>query len=199
MKLKPGAQQVLDQLGLEKQAVIIDAVDQAREDLRVYRTTFPRWHVRFSQRYISNFLHERIWAVLVERFDGDDSTDVIDREPSRLIRSDGIEMRVKRHSEQNIVSSYPTQTAIKWFGNQEELPELAAFNISIGYQWIKDEEKVGPAVIACPKGLGKAVEWAVILERNAETAAIEPRGIEDPEIAKLDLSALIAGEESEGA
>lgn len=199
MKLKPDAQQVLDQLGLEKQAVIIDAVDQAREDLRVYRTTFPHWHVRFSQRYISNFLHERIWAVLVESFDGDDSTDVIDREPSRLIRSDGIEMRVKRHSEQNIVASYPTQTAIKWFGNQEALPELATLNISIGYQWIKDEEQVGPAVIACPKGLRKAAEWAVILERNAETATIEPRGIEDPEIAKLDLSALIAGEESEGA
>jgi hypothetical protein len=75
----PSADEVIQDLGDKVVDGLSLLVAQAREDLRVYRTTFPDWAADSTERGIMNWIHDRMWAHARRTFD--DALDFLEQEP----------------------------------------------------------------------------------------------------------------------
>ena len=76
-------QQVTADLGRTFLKAPVDAVDSARDDFVAFRQWRPAWFSTFTNRFTSNFIHERIWAHLIAGLDDDSDLVVTDKEPRR--------------------------------------------------------------------------------------------------------------------
>ena len=100
--------EILDAVGQEFQLALINSVEQARADLRDFQEFRPGWFPTFTQRFISNFIHERVWAELVRRIDASPDSTIIDEEPVREIGwMNSFNLRVKRHKAGDVIAAFP--------------------------------------------------------------------------------------------
>lgn len=104
----PTDEQVTAGLGDKFLTCFVDAVDAARGDYAEFRQWRPAWFPSFTNRFTSNFVHERVWAHMVDGLDEHADVVIVDKEPHREMTVGGkYVMRVKRHSEADRIRSYP--------------------------------------------------------------------------------------------
>ena len=190
--------EILDAVGLDFHFALIDSVDQARADLRDFREFRRGWFPTFTQRFISNFLHERVWAELVRRIDSSPDSTIIDEEPIREIGwMDSFKLRVKRHRAGDVIAAFPTEGAKRWYEPTLPLDGLDITHLAVGYKWM--DGHVGPAVISYRESLESRALWAVTLEREGEKpASIRIDDVYEASMPELDLSGLVDTDEETG-
>ncbi len=192
----PSPDVVLSDLGDKVLGALLDAVDQARTDLDEFREWRPAWHSTFTNRFTANFLHERVWATLVENLHDLDNVEVVDREPQRQFHTTKYVVRIKRHRPGDRISSYPTHGALRFWSSQVTLPGLEQASLAMGYQWDADLRRVGDAVVSFRDELDKPV-WAVVVRRSSAGGVPITWTPVDPELPELDLSSVLDGTAAE--
>ena len=190
MRTQPTPDRVLADLGDKFLEALVDAVDGARADLRLFQDWQPGWFVTFSNRFTANFLHERVWAVLVERVDELDNVVVLDQEPHRQLFANAYVLRVKRHHPGDRISSYPTDGALRFWSSEVTLPGLERVSLALGYMWDADLRRVDDAVVSFRDELDRPV-WAVLVQRDAGGATGVSWTPVDPNLPEFDLSQVV--------
>jgi hypothetical protein len=175
---------VLAELGDKVPAAVAESVAGAREDLAVYRELRPGWVADHSERGLANWIHDRVWAHLMQRLDGDTDVVALDREPIRVFRV-GLKylIRVKRHGVDDKISTYPTQTALQFYmqGAQPLFPDMEEIRLAAGYLWNAATRSIGEAVISMRDGLDNVVWRAIIgFEPGEGVVGIRPISPEPP-------------------
>ena len=128
-------------------------VAQAREDLRVYRNTFPAWAAEATERGIMNWSHDRMFAHALRIFDDLTEVAFYDREPRREITvGHRYRLRLKKHEMDGSISTYPTQGALDFLVQEPTLDGLQQVRLIAGPRWLKDEATLGNAVISLRDG-----------------------------------------------
>lgn len=177
---------------------LINSVEQARADLRDFQEFRPGWFPTFTQRFISNFIHERVWAELVRRIDASPDSTIIDEEPVREIGwMNSFNLRVKRHRAGDVIAAFPTDGAMRWYEPTLPLDGLDVTHLAVGYKWM--DGRIGPAVISYRESLQSRALWAVTLERaDAQPTGIRVEDVYETSMPELDLSGLVGTDERSG-
>lgn len=147
-------QEVLVEIGEKPSRAFTLAVRGAREDLRVYRQTFPQWVADHSERGLANWINDRLWAHLVLLADSISDVRVIENGPLReLTVGYNFRFRLKRHDGEGNIASYPTQGFLD-FAIQplQGLPGMEETRLVAGYDWLKESREIGSAVFSLRDG-----------------------------------------------
>ncbi len=151
----PEPEEVLCDMGEKSVYAMSRSVALGRDDLADLRRIRPRWVATSSERGLANFIHDRIWDHLLGQVDDIPEVSIVDREPTRemFVRTK-YRLRVKRHHLDGQVSSYPTQTALDFFGQGGTLPipTLEEINLIVGYEWDRDERAMGGPLLSLRNG-----------------------------------------------
>jgi len=168
---------VLAEFGDKVPAAVAESVAGARDDLSRYRDLQPAWVAEHYERGLANWIHDRVWAHLMQRLDGEAEITVVDREPMRVFRvGTKYLLRVKRHGLGDKISSYPTQTALQFYmqGPQPLFPEMEEVRLAAGYLWDVESRSVGDAVISMRDGMNNVV-WSVVIDVDPGTGSVAIR------------------------
>ena len=192
----PADEQVTAALGDKFLTCFVDALDAARSDHAEFRQWRPSWFASFTNRFTSNFVHERIWAHMVDGLDEHADVVIVDKEPHReLIVGGKFVMRIKRHSETDRIRSYPTAAALDFWAQKPALAGLEKISLAIGYIWDPDERAIKAPVLSLRDGLDKPPVWAIRFQSqrgNTNPIVWDPIEPTDP---TLDLSTILKPED----
>lgn len=196
MDSHPLPEQVLDDRGDKLVDAFLEAMEVARADLSDLRAWRPGWFGLFTERFLANFLHERLWAELITRVSDHPGVQVIDREPTREIESGGrYVIRFKRHRKGDKIATYPTRRALAFWTNEATLPGLERASLAMGYLWDPELRQVEDSVLSYRDRLNHPV-WGMKLGRAGQGGAM---GITwspiDPTLPSIDLSSVLDEEE----
>lgn len=178
----------------------MDATKATRSDLAEYRDVFPAWVADSSDRGLSNWIHDRLWAHLRRGLVDVDLVELADLGVTREITI-GIRYRarVKRHSIRDRIRSYPTKTALAFWAQSDTLEGLEEIRLGFGYRWDPDERVIGSTVISLRDGLDTEAVWVV--EVDAPDAGEGTTSITwtpvDPSLPQIDLYEAAADDEEE--
>lgn len=190
MNSHPTQDVVLDELGDKVKTAIAEGVAATRADLATYREQQPGWVADHSERGLANWIHDRVWAHLMQRLDGEPEITLVDNEPTRLVRvGTKYLMRVKRHGLDDKLSTYRTQTALQFFmqGVQPSFPDMDEVRLAVGYLWESETRSIGDAVISMRDGLDHVV-WSVVLGLEPGTGAVDIRPLPTaPPLPAIDV------------
>lgn len=156
-------QSVVQALGQAPLDAIGKAVGLARADLKTYRTTLPAMAARHSQRGILNWVHDQFFAHVRAQFETHvNATSVLDREPTRdIFVGETFRLRFKKHSDDDMVSSYPTDGFLGFVA--QDVPQLIQeVRLIGGYRWDPEAREIGTAVLSARDGKQKIL-WVVEL------------------------------------
>ncbi len=197
----PMAEEVLHDLGDKVVGALVDATRPARADLAEYRDAFPSWVADSSDRGLSNWIHDRLWAHLRRGLTDIDSVELVDQ---GVIREVAVGLRyrarVKRHTGRDRIRSYPTKSAVAFWAQSDSLEGLEEVRLGFGYRWDPEERVIGSTIVSLRDGLDKDAVWAV--EVDAESSGVAGTEITwtpvDPSLPQIDLyEALVRDEEDE--
>jgi hypothetical protein len=185
----PPAEDVLPDLGDKVVGALVDATKKTRSDLVEYRTTFPQWVADSSDRGLSNWIHDRLWAHLRRALDDMDAVLLVDGGVTREVMvGTRYRARVKRHGTRDRVRSYPTKAALAFWAQSDTLQGLEEVRLGFGYRWDGDERQIGSTVISLRDGLDAEAIWVVEVD-NAAGAGGTPITWTpvDPTLPQIDL------------
>jgi hypothetical protein len=188
----PSATEVLDDLGDKVAEGLALMVAQTRDDLRVYRGTFPLWIADSTDRGLLNWCHDRAWAHAMRIFDGIPEVSFVDQPPTReLYVGTRYRLRVKKHDLEGHVSTFLTQGALDFLEQElATLDGLEEVRLIAGYRWDPELREVGAAVISLRDGADHLV-WMHELDQPAGGAVVSavpilpPAGPRTPEIGMV--------------
>lgn len=162
------SQLVVNALGQAPLDAIGKAVGLTRTDLNTYRSSLPAIAARHSQRGMLNWVHDQFFAHVRAQFETHvDATSVLDREPTRdIFVGETFRLRFKKHSDDDMVSSYPTDGFLG-FVSQDDPQLIQEVRLIGGYRWDPETREIGTAVLSARDGKHKVL-WVVEL---AETAS----------------------------
>jgi hypothetical protein len=187
----PDPDSVLADLGDKLVQSFIDSVEAVRTDLDDFRAWQPGWFPMFSSRFLANFIHERLWAGIVTRFEGTPGIHVHDAEPRRELHvGTTYAIRLKRHRPGWMISTYPTDSALAFWSSASTLPTLESISLALGYEWDGAERRIGDPVLSFRDAVDKP-RWQVrLLAEGGGTSSIgwEPVG---PRLPEFDLSHVV--------
>lgn len=180
----------MDDLGEKFLDSFLKSVSDARVDYDTLRDWRPGWMTRFSQRFVANFIHERIWASMADRVDALPDVTVVDKEPRREITvSSKYIVRFKRHHAGDRISNYPTAGAMAfWAGAATPFDSMELVSLALGYMWDADEHEIRDTVVSYRAGLHNPI-WSIRLDEGA--ASGQPfvwAPVTDPNLPQVDLS-----------
>ena len=173
MVLYPDSDAVLAALGDKVVDAFAAAVARTREDLTAYRSANPLWVAEASERGLAGWIHDRLWAALVELLNLNPDVYLFESGPTRdVIVTDRFRIRVKRHDLAGNVASYPTQGAFEFFA-QPSIPtfdDMDQVHLVAGYCWTKDLRDIGAAVMSLRDGKFNVI-WLTDLDARAAARA----------------------------
>lgn len=183
-------QETLTELGQEFIDAFYHAVYGAQDDYERFREFEPMWAATYTQRLKANFLHERIWGRILPYVEENEDIDAIDKEPVRVLNiGTKFALRIKRHSDKDLISSFRTKGAIDFYGGTIPIDGMERVGLAIGYRWDPTIDKITAPVISLQDLKKKKTVWSVELlaEEASQTPNIVPRVIDAPE-TQLELS-----------
>lgn len=205
----PSAADTINKLGqdfVDAFFVCIYGAQDDLEDLIYYR---PEWASTYTQRFKANFLHERIWGRLLPFVERSSKFGVRDREPFRTLNV-GTELyiRIKRHSEDDQISTYRTVEALDFYGVsvQEPLDGMRTMGLALGYRWDREVDKILAPVISLQDLKSSKIIWSGELSptktaEGDEDYKVSFREISEPQRPGINISnqlQLDLGAETEG-
>ncbi|WP_233620373.1 hypothetical protein [Amycolatopsis sp. WAC 01416] len=193
---------VLHDLGDKVVGALVDATSATRADLADYRDAFPGWVADSSERGLSNWIHDRLWAHLRRELTDVDSVELLDQGVTREVTV-GLRYRarVKRHTGRDRVRSYATKSALAFWAQSEALEGLEEVRLGFGYRWDPEERVIGSTIVSLRDGLDKDAIWAVEVDAGASGAAgtsITWTPV-DPSLPQIDLYEALARDEEDEA
>lgn len=195
MNSYPNPQTVRDELGDKFIVEFISSVSDARSDLAEFREWRTEWFIDFTNRFVANFVHERLWSSMVRRVSEFDDVAVVDKEPVRQIFHSGrYSIRFKRHRPGSAISAYPTAGSALFWTNSATLPTLESVSLAMGYIWNADLGEVGDPVLSFRDGKDNPI-WALTLAEEEGEEGGFTFGPIDPELPTLDLSDVLSDDE----
>lgn len=167
------------------------AVGHGRRHLHEYRQVLPDTALAHSERGLANWIHDVIWNRLVRELDHIEDVTLIDDGTTReFVVSSTFRVRVKRHQIGGDVSSYPTQTALEFFtqeNGQLAFEGLEEIRLTAGYEWERDAREIGPAVLSLRDGQSNLI-WLVELdEPEAPRGSVTPMPSSSPEPPEVGI------------
>lgn len=158
---------VVEAVGQESLDAIGIAVRDTRADLHLYRSTLPALAARHSNRGILNWVHDQFFAHVRAQFESTvDETHVLDREPVRdIFVGPNFRFRFKKHSDQDMVTSYPTNAFLA-FAAQDPPQLIQEVRLIGGYRWDQETREIGTAVLSARDGRSNVL-WALELTESA--------------------------------
>ncbi|WP_380160186.1 hypothetical protein [Kineococcus sp. R86509] len=197
MNSHPGPDEVLADLGDKFVQAFLEAMGVTRDDLQDFRGWRSSWFPTFTERFLGNFIHERMWAEMVQRVDDLPGLQIVDKEPRREIECHGrYTVRFKRHRPGDKIATYATEGALAYWTNRVTLPGLELVSLAMGYLWDAELRQIGDTVLSFRDGKDNPL-WAITLNPPvAGTAGITWNSI-DPQLPSIDLSDILdeTGEE----
>lgn len=194
---------VLGELGSKFPLALVNATNAARDDLSELRQWRPNWLVGMFQREIAGIVHSRIWSHLTSELDGVDGINFRTEEPFRVAAVSTplgrtFTVRVKRHSETDRISSYPTLPDLQfWGGARVTLDGLDDVPLAAGYRWDSTTGQIGAPVLSYREGKDNVI-WAVEIDAGAPGGAIPITYTPIlPDLRQVDLAADLATERAE--
>jgi hypothetical protein len=153
MKSYPTAEEAFVGIGDKTLDAFFLSVNRARRDLRLYRKAFPQWVADHSERGLANWISDRLWAHLTELAEGIPGLMVVEKGPLRECGINNYRFRFKRHDDDGLVASYPTEGFIE-FATQpsDQFSGMEETRLIAGYDWNKDFRDIGAAVISLRDG-----------------------------------------------
>lgn len=137
------------------------AVAMTRVSLARYRSVLPELANSHSPRGLANMIHDWLWNHLLRQVEGLSGVRAEELGPLREFVIEGrIRIRVKRQSVTGAVATYPTQMALDFYTQPEQLPLFEmppAIKLVFGYIWNSSEREIGPAVVAYPISARKSL------------------------------------------
>lgn len=147
------AERVVEELGDKVVDALALMVAHVRDDLRVFRRTFPSWFADSTDRGLLDFAHDRAWAHLTRLLDDVDEVSFVDEMPKReFYVGTHYRLRVKKHNAEGQVSSYPTLSAQLFMTQEPTLDGLEEVRLVAGYRWDSELRQVGVPVISLHDG-----------------------------------------------
>jgi hypothetical protein len=116
----------------------------------------------------------------------------VDAEPNFVITAYGADgrmyqCRVKRHNENDLISSYPTVSDWQFWGDEPSgFDELDVIRLAFGYRWDRDARSVGVSVVSYRRGKNNPI-WAVEIERSAVGSPVLTFTPISPTLPEIDL------------
>ncbi|QLF84844.1 hypothetical protein SEA_BBQVALINDRA_34 [Gordonia phage BBQValindra] len=191
MNTYPDPQTVIDDLGDKFLMAFVQSVTGASEDLRALGEWRPEWYVTYSQRFIANFIHERMWARTTREVSSHPDVHVVDKEPTRQIVVGSYVIRFKRHKPTLQIRSYPTAGALAFWTNRASLPGMDQHSLALGYIWDAESGQIQSAIVSYRDGTDNPI-WSVTVQEGAEATDGAVQGIThaaiDPSLPQIDLS-----------
>jgi hypothetical protein len=168
----PKPDEVLEGIGDKAVEAFARTVQRARVDLRDYRRVFPQWVVDHSERGLANWIHDRLWAHLVEQVDAIPGMETVEHGVTReVVIGLTYRFRVKRHDETGNVQSYATPTFLDFVLQPEsQLPGMEETRLIAGYEWDKELREIGNAIMSLRDGKDNII-WAATLPEVDDGAA----------------------------
>ena len=185
----PGAEETLSTLGQDFINAFHEAVYGAQDDYDELRGFQPSWAATYTQRFKANFFHERIWARILPYVEEDGSLEAVDQEPSRVINiGTQYSLRIKRHSEKDLISTYRTPGAVDYYGRTIPIDSMERVGLAIGYRWDSTIDQVLAPVISMQDLEKRKTVWSVelIAEEDKQSTNVTHRVIDAPQ-AQLEL------------
>ena len=185
----PPPDDVVPDLGDKVVGALVDSTTNTRADLAEYRRAFPQWTADHSDRGLSNWIHDRLWAHLRRGLNEVDRVRLVDQGVTREITV-GIRYRarVKRHDPQDRVRSYPTKSALAFWAQSDTLAGLDEVRLGFGYRWEPEDRAMGSTVISLRDGLDKEAIWVVEVGTAAGEGGLAITWTPvDPSLPQIDL------------
>lgn len=174
----PEPDDVMADLGDQFLTAFATSIAEAREDIDAMRAVFPHWFPPMHSRCLSNLIHDRIWARLLARLDGDPSVVMVDNGPRReIFINSRYQLRIKRHHAGDRISNYPTQGALNFWeqdGGQPPFDGMELIKLGIGYRWNQELRQIEMPILSFRDGKENVI-WAVEIEEPAEGATTVDR------------------------
>ncbi len=179
---------VVDDLTPEFVSGFVDAVAGAEQDRLLFYSEHPDWATTYQQRFVAMLLHERIWGRLSSQFERNADIVVRDDENRREFSVAGKYLvRVKRHKENDKISTYPTRAAQAFYRNpQSTLDGGQTWSLAMGYMWA--DGAVAYPLVTLRNGIDVPVWGAELVRDTADgIPTIRTRLIEDVPMPAFDL------------
>jgi hypothetical protein len=192
----PSEDQVLDDLGDKAVQGLALMVARTRQDLDVYRRTFPSWVADSTDRGLLNWCHDRAWAHATRVFDGVAEVSFVDSPPTReLYVGTRYRLRVKKHDIEGRVSTYLTQGALDFLEQEPTtLDGLEEVRLIAGYRWDPELRVIGAAVLSLRDGRDELV-WMRELAEPAGGVGAATTPILPPTEPRAPQIGLVSDEE----
>jgi hypothetical protein len=189
------ADAVLENLGDKFLIAFAGSVAAARSDIDAMCAWQPSWFPTMHSRCLSNLIHDRIWAHLLTTVEADQSATVRESGPTREVQvGTNFLLRIKRHRTGNHISTYPTQTALAFYlqNQQPTLDGLELITLAAGYRWDEELRKINAPVLSYRDGKDNPI-WAVELDEpqaGTGTTAIRWTPLGVPDLPQVDFGDL---------
>lgn len=169
----PSPAEVLDDLGDKVVLGFAVMTARTRDDLRVYRSTFPGWSAAATDRGLLAFAHDRAWAHVVEIFDDAPNIFFVDKPPTReVFVGTRYRLRIKKHDIDGRVSTYPTPGALAFMDQgQLTFDGLEEVRLVAGYRWDPELREIGAPVISLRDGYTNII-WTHELDEPADPGIV---------------------------
>lgn len=184
---------VLDELGEAFPAALIHAVDYARDRYAAFAASGLGLAPLFTPRTVANVLHDLLWYSLAQDLHGVEGITLVDGHPLRMIvRRCGdreYRIRMKRHRERDMISSYPTKTDLKFYeGKDQTFEGFEVVNLAAGYRWDQIFGEIVCPVLSYREGKANVV-WTVEPSGETGVTALTPVNPVPPQIDLIDVLA----------
>lgn len=171
----PSFAEVVEALGDKVIGGFSRAVVLTQYDLAEYRDRLPGSVAAQSERGLANWIHDQLWKNILAALDGVDGVSFLDKEPYREIFV-GLRyrLRVKRHRTDGAVSAYPTQGALEFFTQEEQLTldGLEEIRLSAGYSWDPDTRQIVAPVLSLRDGHDNLVWFEELPSSGGSTGVV---------------------------
>ena len=153
----PTWQDVAPAVGDKVIDAVVAAVKAAKDDLADYRSFRPAWVAQASERGLATWIHDRLWFHVAAALGELPHVTVIDKGVLREFtvgpETSLYRFRVKRHQEDGDVSTYPTELALEFLAQVEDMLDIFdELHLIAGYKWDRDERAMGSPVISLRDG-----------------------------------------------
>lgn len=176
---------VLTGLGDKFAVGLSRAVAGARSDIDEMRRVFPSWFPPMTKRGLANIIWERLWARLCDELSDHSDVKVVQYGATNEIYVGlGWVLRVKRHSVENAISTYATQTAIEFYEQQGTLDGMTLTSLAVGYQWDPELNEIGAPVLSYRDGKDNPI-WMVRLDEPGDGTAVVKWTPVDPKLPNI--------------
>lgn len=178
---------VLDSLGDKFPHALSNAISGARADLEEFRRAFPHWFPPMTKRGLANIIWERVWARLCDELSDHPDASIVQHGATNEIYI-GLEwvLRVKRHTVDNAISTYATQTAIEFYEQTPALDGMQMTSLAAGYQWDADLNSIGAPVVSYRDGKDNPI-WMVRLDEPSDGSSAFKWTNIDPQLPDITL------------